>query len=215
MPIAHDSSAKVLSLASATATFSHTCTGSDRILFVTCMHGSGTGDHVTGITYNGVAMTRISRSTSSNEACYLYYLIAPDTGAHDIVVSLDTATTCRATSASYTGALQSGVPDASGTNTTETGTTLSKAITTILDNCWLVYGVSLADGSAATATDSGSVRQQESENCIGDSNGAKTPAGSYSGGITWGSSGDACMVIASFAPAGAAPADTSNMLMVF
>ncbi len=208
MAINFDAAADVLSLASSTATFSHTCSGSNRILFVSLMHGSGTSDRVSGVTYNSVAMTRINRATSSNEPCYLYYLIAPDTGANNVVVTLNTATTCRACSSSYTGALQSGVPDSSGTNTQESGNSIQKAITTVLDNCWLVYGVSLADGTAATATGSGAVRAQETENCIGDSNGAKTPAGSYSGGASWTTSSDACMVIASFAPALAATGHT-------
>lgn len=38
-------------------TFSHTCTGSNRILFV-CTANNG-GANVTGVTYNGVAMTNI------------------------------------------------------------------------------------------------------------------------------------------------------------
>lgn len=188
-------------------TFSHTCSGSNRILFVgiATFGGSG-GDIVTGVTYNGVGMTRINtlQANGLTPRVYLYYLINPATGANNVVVS------CGATSgyiagigSSYTGAKQSGVPDAFDSASVASATANSKAITTVADNCWLVgmfcvnNGTSPAGqaGTSIVASDSGST-----SNCFIDSNAAKTPPGSFSLGVNWTSSQRSAILVASFAP---------------
>jgi hypothetical protein len=105
----------------------------------------------------------------------------------------------RGSAISYTGALQSGVPDATASKSETTVTTTTNSITTILDNCWVVTGCS-DDGGVPTAGTNVTNRAGNNVNeRIGDSNGVVTPAGAFS--QTWtGASGTMTMVQASFAP---------------
>ena len=70
-------------------TWAHTCSGTDRLLRVTVSHFDSS-DAVTGVTYNGVALTAVPSGATTNGQCWItaYYLIAPDTGTHDIVVTV-------------------------------------------------------------------------------------------------------------------------------
>jgi len=68
-------------------TFSHTCSGADRILLVGIFHNAS-AEHVQSVTYNGVSLTRLaSASVSGAFEHELWYLVAPATGANDIVVT--------------------------------------------------------------------------------------------------------------------------------
>jgi len=122
-----------------TLTYSHTCTGSNRILLVG-VGLSGETDDVTGVTYNGVAMTRIGfdgNSASQAVSSYLYYLIAPATGANNVVVSVSSGQNISSVASSYTGAKQTGQPDSSATNDSSTGTTLDLTTTVVATGSWL------------------------------------------------------------------------------
>lgn len=100
----------------ASRTWSHTCTGTDLKLFVAvARHGSGSvgeggGDvpTVTGVTYNGVALTSTTTVFDDSEFAYLgidmWYLDAPATGAHDVVVSVSPDCTMACGAVSFTGA---------------------------------------------------------------------------------------------------------------
>jgi len=120
-------------------TVSHTCSGSDRIL-ITQIETEPAG-RTTGVTYNGVSMTLLQNTSIIAGAVELltYYLLAPATGANNIVVSFSSATNGHVWSASYTGVKQSGFPD-SQANSGELsgGTTQSQATTVVDSNCWLV-----------------------------------------------------------------------------
>ena len=134
-------------------TFSHTVSGSNRVLIVAA--SSNGGDHITGITYNAVAMTQQAKLAVGTNYVYLYYLIAPDTGAHDVVVSSGSSVVLVACAVSYTGVSQSGFPDAStststlnyeidgriykngvavGTNRNQTATSADTSYTTYTEN---------------------------------------------------------------------------------
>lgn len=158
----------------ASLTYSHTCSGSNRILLV----GVGTdasADCITGATYNGVAMTLIDKQQMSGDATrfiYLFYLINPASGANDIVVSASGGLrNIRSDSVSYTGAKQSGQPDASAKATNASTTDLSVAVTVVAANSWIVsFGNAIAAipvaGTGLTS------RNTEGANCrIADSNG--------------------------------------------
>jgi hypothetical protein len=181
-------------------TWSHTCSGSNRILFVgiTILSGS---DLVTGVTYDGVAMTRVATivETGGTQTLYLYALVNPATGANNVVVSVSSSITIRATSASYTGARQSGIPDASGTKTTASTTSQALAVTTVTDKSWMVsFAIGTSDQPAASTGVTS--RQSATNRALGDSAADITPAGSYS--MTWTSptSTNMAVVQASFAP---------------
>lgn len=181
-----------------TVTFSHTCTGTNLILWV-----GGKINAValwTGVTYNGVALTKSDAIRQTADEAELWYLVAPATGAHNIVISVDVgAATTYAYGASYTGAAQTGVPDAHGTNSTASGTSLSKAITTVAANCWMVGSV--WDNSGNNVAASGTTLRETTYGSVSflDSNGALS-AGSNSLGVTWTGASNASMCVASFAP---------------
>lgn len=198
MAIAFDASAKGTT-GLTTLTFSHTCAGSNRILFVNASTQSNLGS-ITGVTYNGVALTHINDSVASgdNNLASLWYLIAPATGINALVITATGGvSTVTGVSASYTGALQSGVPDASTINSVASGTSLTTSLTTNADNCWTVLAITVDSGLAAG---SGST-SRNIQGAVGffDSNAVKHPAGSTSMAATFGSGGGAT-VMASFAP---------------
>jgi hypothetical protein len=180
-------------------TFSHTTGGSDRLLFVAVGLFDGfTSDVLTSVTYNGVSMTRIGMGVAQNNSrTYLYYLINADTGANNVVITSSVSTKIRGTSMSYTGAQQSGVPDASVTGNGN-GTTITGTVTTVADNSWLVGSFFGNDGNLAASTGTTS-RGILDRNGGFDSNEAITPAGSSSLVVTC-DSDNYGFVVASFAP---------------
>jgi hypothetical protein len=76
-------------------TWSHTCSGSDRALYVAAytFEGSGANDTSVTATYNSVAMTKRSTvadaSVPQNQQFCVLRLVAPATGANNIVVTED------------------------------------------------------------------------------------------------------------------------------
>lgn len=169
-------------------TYPHTCTGSNLVLYV--IAGTFTGVTVTGITYNGTAMTLVDSYTAIGFAvdnAYLYMLVGPSTGTHDVIVSASASgSLIYSESASYTGAAQSGQPPHTARNS-GTGTSLTTTIDTSTspstDNCWVVGGYVMdgnflvSAGSGTTIRTTGTVKDWLG---IMDSNGVVTPAGSKS-----------------------------------
>lgn len=177
--------------------------GSNRILFVgVTISQTGSTVTVTGITYNGVALTQVNTSAAStNRRADLWYLIAPATGANNVIVTLSGIPDgfFNAGVGSYTGAAQGSQPEASGVSgvpNASATTTTAKSLTTLTDNAWMV--ACAVDGAAANPViDAGSFFRLSVYNRTGngyelyflDSNGAKTPVGSYSIGYTHNSTG--------------------------
>src|SRR5258708_15819098 len=95
-----------------TWTISHICTGSN-LLLLTYLHAQD-GDTVTGVTYNGVSMTQLVKKidgSGNNGFLYIYGLLNPATGAHNVVASRSTSTfSILAVNPSYTQLPQSGLP---------------------------------------------------------------------------------------------------------
>ena len=179
---------------SATATsltYSHTCGGTDRILFVAVFTDTADNvDNVTGITYNTVAMTRVDSFRSPGLGGHvMYMLVNPASGANNVVVSSAASVTIYASSASYTGALQTGQPDANNGAATDPATSQLVNVTTVLDNCRLVSSAGRKQGSGVTISASTGVtdRNINTAIAIGDSNDSKSPPGSF--GQTWAISG--------------------------
>jgi hypothetical protein len=215
MAIAPDAQGQGYILAGSSLTWSHTCSGSDRILWVQCARDA-TVDNITGVTYNGVAMTLLDKQTNSTDRIeYVFYLIAPDTGTHDVVVSASLAVpSIFGNSSSYTGAKQSGVPDAS-TKQSISGSPYTTSLTTIADNCWTIL---FTTTSATTPVASTGSTLRASNGTVGgekifDSNGPITPAGNYDMLVT-GNGGAIGFIMASFAPAGAVGGNEDNFFLL-
>lgn len=192
-----------------THTFSHTCSGSDRVLFVHAFKNANT-DTITGATYNGVSMTLVAKQVGFGARySYLFMLHNPATGANDVVITASASTAIGGNAASYTGAEQVSTADASTTENSST-TPHAKAVTTTVDNCWMVK-VTLGGRvhSASTNSTKRGANTTYTDASYFDNNSAITPAKSYSMTTTYASSTSTeSYIIASFAPAGAAPATT-------
>ena len=90
--------------AAATLTFSHTCTGSNRVLYVLV-----TTDNIvpTGVTYAGTSMTlKVDADGGTSGNASIWELINPDTGANNIVVTVSPNDEIVAGGISYTEANQ-------------------------------------------------------------------------------------------------------------
>lgn len=200
MAIAFDAQAVSAYSAGTTCTWSHTCTGSDRILFVSAY--CGTSAAMTA-TYNGVSMTSVTNlamtGAASGQYIRMWYLVNPSTGANNCVLS--STSDMYGFSTSYTGASQTGQPDSTNSGGNASGSTsLTVSTTTTADNCWLVgliYSGTAPSAGANTTFRSGITNVLYAV----DSNSAQTPAGSKSMNFTHSSSFDG-MIIASFSPAG-------------
>jgi len=184
MSIAFDS--KSNSSGSGTSlTFSHVCSGSNLILIVGIQTYlvSPTGITISSVTYDGVEMTSFGNveRTPNGEYQYMYYLIAPSVGSQNIIITTTTPMDyIGATSASYTGVRQTGQPDSYVTFPNSTGTSITTTTTTIADNSWLVGFYVVDTAGTWTAGLDTTARDAIGNARLFDSNGAKTPAGSYS-----------------------------------
>lgn len=188
----------------AVMTFSHTIAdnGNMILFYIEIGHISMP---VTGVTWNGDAMTSLINYDGSNGGyTRIWYLINPDVGTHNIVATSANADHWHVgIAASYSGALQSGVPDASDTLAANGSTTsVEKALTTVADNCWIIFAINTGSGLALTMGDN--TYQRDSESGFSaleflDTNAAQTPAGEKTMAFTC-SSQYTAGVIASFAP---------------
>lgn len=169
-------------------TFSHTCTGSLGLLVVGFSGDNfGGADDVSSVTYNSVAMTlaaKITSATGGDRISYIYYLLGPATGAHNVVITCSSSHLIQGGAVSYTGVKASAQPDNTTTNFSSTvATSLTTSLTTVNDNCWTVLLHGCYDGSSPTAG-TGSTRRTfdgvDGGWALFDSNAAVTPAGSKS-----------------------------------
>ena len=176
MAIAFDASSGVWAGGVTSQTVSHTCTGSDRCLVVNVVV-DGT-DTCTGVTYNGVAMTQTGKVLAgSYRYIYVYTLLAPATGANNIVASISSSGFLEVNAASYTGVAQTGQPEATVTNSGSSGaSTLTTTVTTLTDNAWAV--MSVLGTAGALAAGAGTTKRASSlVGGVFDSGAAITPAG--------------------------------------
>lgn len=181
MAIALDTTASSQTNTANSLTFSHTCTGANLVLFV----GVSVANNAIGIssvTYvkggNSTSMTQVDNQGATAANTFLFSMIAPDTGAHNIVITLSSSTTIiTASSASYTGANQSSQPDA---HNKVAGTSLTLAV--VNSGCWIVAtsGASIGGGVTYSAGSGFTLRQQTNQG--GDMNGLEDSNGTVSTG---------------------------------
>lgn len=185
-------------------TYSHTCSGSDRILFVSAFAPYPASGSTTGVTYGGVSMTKVdSNKPQANWDYSLWYLVNPASGANNVVCTSSNTVSgsfYMSMAVSYTGASQTGQPDGSA-KANGSGTTLNQSVTTTADNSWVI-GAGMSGAGSPTASTGVTSRNSQTFCRIGDSNAPKTPAGSYSMTYTTGSSDNWGLLMASFSPAG-------------
>lgn len=204
MAIALDatSNSGTLSASVTTINWNHTVVaGSNLILWVSLL--TPAGDKMTTVTWNTTeTMTQASKkaSTASLGVVYTYFIVNPTSGTHAITTT-NVASEVSGSACSYTGAAQTGVPDATN-GYTAASTPLSGSITTVATNCWVFTSCGSDYGNATMQPTAGvTQRGQGLIQSSGDSNGALA-AGSFS--QTWKDNtgnADVFFTTASFAPA--------------
>lgn len=161
MAVTIDTTSHGFKSGSSPLTISHTCnSGAALIVGIAC----NTAITITGVTYNGTAMTLVSTYTGNFRTVAFYKLLTPSTGTNDIVISYS------GTSSVYgAGISLFGASDVDGINN-NTGTTSpeSVAVTTNRQNGIVIAGLSIDGSPPATISYTGSGTQWSND---GDSNG--------------------------------------------
>lgn len=165
MAIARDASTSK-DLAVSPNTGSHTCAASSFLVVGTY----GGVAFASGVTYNGVAMTRVADVTSGagEYNLTLWYLTAPTAGANTISVSVASG------SVGYWAESYTGVPGGAGVSTTNTssGTGLTTTLAGIDNvNDWVVGIFSSSANTLSPSTGTNFIFTQLHNTDLGDSNG--------------------------------------------
>lgn len=204
--IAFDSVTAVTATAGVTnKTFTHTTSGSNRVLFV--ITGTTNAVTVNSVTYNGVSMTLAgSYVNAQNNKLAIYYLAAPATGANTVSITTSGTDTITGGSISFTGASQTGIPDAMPAGDQSGAlTTYSKSVTTVADNCFQLLALFDQNGLTMTGGTNTTIGSQPEVVVRGTafvySTTAKTPAGSATLTVSAGSLSLWTGLMLSFAPA--------------
>lgn len=148
----------------ATATLAHTISGANTFLMVYVQTTGNRTDDVSGITWNGTALTR-----SQFQAWYrsgvnwthdLWYLLAPETGSHNIVVTNRVDLRNAIVSMSFTGAASNPGVQPNGSHKSGVGsyaTSFTHTVSSTIDDCLLVGGVTPEDARNDVSAASGSI----------------------------------------------------------
>lgn len=144
-------------------TYSHTCGGSDRFLFlVVKLYGN---DDITAITYNGVSMGASIANGSLFEGTWsrFYALMNPASGANNLVITRTSSNHIVAGSGSWTGVSQTGQPEAFGTAEANGATQITPSVTVATANAWVVGGVIANYDGTSFVNGSNSVMRGDSD----------------------------------------------------
>lgn len=198
MAIAFDNATFASEVSTTTRTFSHTVnSNTNGILIVLAHNNSGATDTFTGVTYAGVAMTRLTGVASANGDMYdsLWCLLAPASGTNNVVITSSTTRGIIGMASGYTGVSQAANPTVYAASSSATSSTsVSSSVTPTVDNSWIVVtGAQNAVGITAS-TNINNVRASEggvAYRRIADS-GVITPAASTS--QTWTYASNCCII---------------------
>lgn len=204
-----------------TLTFAHTSTGSNLIAWTGVVSPNIAADPgIASVTYAGSGQTVTSTSPAydnhaNGQRVRLYWIVGQSTGAQNVVITANAGTTnyIGGVTASYSGAAQTGVPNATAkTENTAATTSCVVTCTTTVDNCWAV-AIFRSEIGGSTFHAGTTSRYNNTDGGLGDSGGAITPAGSTSLQYDFGSAVNAG-IIAAFAPpsAAVAPSITSDII---
>lgn len=162
-------------------THSHTTSGTDRYLFASIHERNEGEDRITSVTYNGTSMTRIIRLAGQFDAVYLYGLVNPDTGTHNVVANISPTNNVGGNiiTGSYTGVDQSSPLGASGSAPTTNATSRTITLTTTVDNSWLISTALNNSTSFSAGTNTSLWNNTNVSRVFADSNGPNSPAGDY------------------------------------
>lgn len=208
MAIAFDASTQGTAGTSSTQTYSHTTSGSNRILYVHVYSTNMTDGTVSSVTYAGAAMTKVGFVSGSIwGGVYLWRLVNPAVGANNVVVTFSAGFVV-SNATSYTGAKQSGGVFVSNTNQLNTvgDTSITVAVTPNSANNWIVCANGNQGANPMAATNSAFLRLQGSNIAIASLDTNAGVSGSTTLGFQVSGNGGQGMVAESFEPEGGASA---------
>lgn len=145
MPIARNNATQIDGGSGSPFTTSYSCSaGSDRLLIAAFFTLAAAT--VTGVTYNGVAMTGLHSPAQggSDLKVHFYYLLNPASGSNTFTITFAADTTKWVHLADYTGVAQSGQPDDSDVATQASGSQLSVTLSATQSGDWAI-GISRDD----------------------------------------------------------------------
>lgn len=184
MAIAFDAATNNTGVSGTSTTYNVTLTGSNLALIIGGV-GDSVSDFWTGITVDGVSMTRIYGALLTGDRyTYLYYLAGLTSGTKSVVISASSSTVLNNYNASYTGVAAGGVTAQNATLNHALNTDWTVSVTTVDDNSW-VAGFARGLGSANLSNGaSTAIRTTTSSTGEADSNADVTPAGARALHIT-------------------------------
>lgn len=206
MAIALDVATAGGSTTATTLSWSHTTSGSNRALWVVAYDRIAATTSITGVTYNGVAMTSVLAGgiqVPGDRVVTLWYLANPALGANTVTISLASGFIA-GNSVSYTGVKQTGQPEVTTSSTASATTSITGNVTTISDNSWVIMGVK-ANGATAGSGTGGTQRITTNGATLVDSNGAITPPASTNIGSNGGATANWAEIAVAMAPFVATP----------
>jgi hypothetical protein len=197
--IAYDNSAASYCTSCSSLTFSVTvgAAGTNRLLFVGVSISKYQVSGVSGVTYAGVAMTKIRsddylyQGTPYKTQSSIWRLVAPSTGANNVVVTLNGShDALRAGAISLTGIDQTSPVDAHN-GAYGSSDTPSVSVTAVADNAWVLDTLAEEYPNVVLTPQSGQTARwqaiQYTAAGSGSHIGPKTPPGSQT--MSWGTYG--------------------------
>lgn len=181
-------------------TFAHTTSSSTNGAMTACVKGDFS-DIITGATYNGVSMTLVGKLVNGGLWTYMYYLLNPAAGTHNVVVSASgTSFLIQAEVETLIGVKQTSNPTTS-TTSSNTSAPLTTTRTSTADGSWMVECAASSAG-----IDTGGyvnfVKRAEDLDFNTMTIGDYGPiANGVSQGMTFDAPGDNTSIVAMFAPA--------------
>lgn len=159
--------------------WTHTSTGSNLIGYVGIQSDFAT-DAVTTVTWCGTGMTLVKKDQRGGNSrwSYTYQIVGQASGACTVTINTATSVYIEGGSISYSGANQSGQPDASN-NASGDSASPTVVVTSVSDNDWCLQHIITGGGTLVTGSQplrmsiNGGVRNSD----FYDTNGVVHPAG--------------------------------------
>ena len=188
MPIISvDARTTALTSGAASLTKAHTCAANASLLIASFVFGQSATETNFAVTYNGVAMVEAYHSAGEFWDTYIYYLLAPASGAHNIAATWTNSNRCYSQNISLIGTDKVSVSPIRDTDGGEflSGDPQTKTLTsTALDYVFSACAGQAVCDSSAPLTDFG-----DQNDGAGYSTGADGAAAGLTVDVTWHNTG--------------------------
>ncbi len=189
MALAIDSTSGGAGVQATSLTWAHTCTGSDLVLIVgVSVWENGGGPYtISGVTYNGDAMTLANDIGDKDKRAYIFYLVNPDTGgSYNIIATVAGGSSgiVSGGAVSITGASQTDPIGVTG-GATSCSSDISTAVTTTVADSILIDVFNCSDNPQSHTAGAGQTRYEirDGNKCMSGSYKATTTVGNYT--MSW------------------------------